>query len=418
MGGVLALAVAATFVEAYPVPIEDIASGGVSLTAVFIVGAAVIYGWAPAVMVGFVARATHRDRAAAPRDPARLQQLRSTRLGGGCGRRGGRSRRHPRRRRRALRRGPAGRDRVLRGQHPAHRRDHRPLVAGAVPAASPRTRSDWTASPFAIMASVSLALAVLWEQSPVLAAALAGPLVAVALHQRSTHNALRAMRLALTDPLTGLGNHRHFQEQLQLDLEEAPERGTPLTLCLLDLDNFKQINDRYGHPVGDKVLAQVAARLRQGRRGVPPRRRRVRRSSSRARTSTRRLAIAQLDHRAHGRDGSRARRGVSMSRRRRHVPAARRRAQRARARRRHRALLGEGQGKNRVRVYRPDVIEIARAPAARRGPRPRRAPAARPRASRMPSTPATPTRAATRTWSASSPRASPSASASTRSRSS
>ena len=58
MGGVLALAVAATFVEAYPVPIEGIASGGVSLTAVFIVGAAVIYGWAPAVMIGFVARAT------------------------------------------------------------------------------------------------------------------------------------------------------------------------------------------------------------------------------------------------------------------------------------------------------------------------------------------------------------------------
>ncbi len=54
--GVLALAVAATFVEAYPVPIEGISSGGVSLTAVFIVGAAVIYGWAPAVMIGFLAR--------------------------------------------------------------------------------------------------------------------------------------------------------------------------------------------------------------------------------------------------------------------------------------------------------------------------------------------------------------------------
>ena len=58
MGAVLALAVAATFVEAYPVPIEGIASGGVSLTAVFVVGAAVIYGWAPAIMIGFVARAT------------------------------------------------------------------------------------------------------------------------------------------------------------------------------------------------------------------------------------------------------------------------------------------------------------------------------------------------------------------------
>ena len=71
------------------------------------------------------------------------------------------------------------------------------------------------------MASVSLALVVLWTESPALALVLAGPLVAVALHQRATHNALRAMRLALTDPLTGLGNHRHFQEQLQMQLEEA-----------------------------------------------------------------------------------------------------------------------------------------------------------------------------------------------------
>ena len=71
------------------------------------------------------------------------------------------------------------------------------------------------------------------------------------------------MRLALTDPLTGLGNHRHFQEQLQIRLEEAAAAGVPLTVCLFDLDDFKQINDRYGHPVGDTVLAHVAGRLRQ-----------------------------------------------------------------------------------------------------------------------------------------------------------
>jgi diguanylate cyclase (GGDEF)-like protein len=82
------------------------------------------------------------------------------------------------------------------------------------------------------------------------------------LHQRATFNALRAMRLALTDPLTGLGNHRHFQEQLQIQLEEASASRSPLTVCLLDLDDFKQINDRYGHPTGDRVLAHVAGRLR------------------------------------------------------------------------------------------------------------------------------------------------------------
>ena len=112
------------------------------------------------------------------------------------------------------------------------------------------------------MFSVSLALVVLWTQSPALALVLVGPLVAVALHQRATHNALRAMRLALTDPLTGLGNHRHFQEQLQVQLEEASAAREPLTVCLFDLDDFKQINDRYGHPVGDRVLAHVAGKLR------------------------------------------------------------------------------------------------------------------------------------------------------------
>jgi diguanylate cyclase (GGDEF)-like protein/putative nucleotidyltransferase with HDIG domain len=111
---------------------------------------------------------------------------------------------------------------------------------------------------------VSLMLAVLWERSPLLAIALVGPLVAIALYQRSVHSALKAMRLALTDPLTGLGNHRHFHERLQRDLDKAQTDGFPLTVCLLDIDNFKQINDRYGHPVGDRVLAQVAARLRQG----------------------------------------------------------------------------------------------------------------------------------------------------------
>jgi diguanylate cyclase (GGDEF)-like protein len=72
------------------------------------------------------------------------------------------------------------------------------------------------------------------------------------------------MRLALTDPLTGLGNHRSFHERLQRELVAAEEEGTPLALCLVDLDELKRINDRHGHPTGDLVLGQVASRLRQG----------------------------------------------------------------------------------------------------------------------------------------------------------
>jgi diguanylate cyclase (GGDEF)-like protein/putative nucleotidyltransferase with HDIG domain len=121
-----------------------------------------------------------------------------------------------------------------------------------------------TVIPFALMASASLMLVVLWQRSPVLSAALVGPLIAISLYQRSTYRELRAMRLALTDPLTGLGNHRHFHERLQRELVVAEEERMPLSLCLLDVDDFKQINDTHGHPTGDRVLSEVATRLRHG----------------------------------------------------------------------------------------------------------------------------------------------------------
>jgi diguanylate cyclase (GGDEF)-like protein/putative nucleotidyltransferase with HDIG domain len=71
------------------------------------------------------------------------------------------------------------------------------------------------------------------------------------------------MRLALTDPLTGLANHRSFQERVQRELIRAEARATEFTLCLIDIDDFKRVNDLFGHPVGDSVLAEVGSRLRQ-----------------------------------------------------------------------------------------------------------------------------------------------------------
>jgi diguanylate cyclase (GGDEF)-like protein/putative nucleotidyltransferase with HDIG domain len=127
-----------------------------------------------------------------------------------------------------------------------------------------RQNFDGTWIPFALMSATGLILVVLWEREPALALALLGPLLAISLYQRSQHRALSAMRLALTDPLTGLGNHRHFHERLQRELTSAQEHDLPLTLCFIDVDDFKTINDRYGHPVGDEVLSQLAGRLRQG----------------------------------------------------------------------------------------------------------------------------------------------------------
>ena len=121
-----------------------------------------------------------------------------------------------------------------------------------------------TTAPFAFMASAALTLIVLWQRDPWLSIALVGPLLAIALYQRSTHKAMRAMRLALTDPLTGLGNHRSFHERLQRELVVAEEKQTSLALCLVDFDDLKSVNDQHGHPVGDLVLGQVASRLRAG----------------------------------------------------------------------------------------------------------------------------------------------------------
>ncbi|WP_456409528.1 diguanylate cyclase [Oceanithermus sp.] len=71
---------------------------------------------------------------------------------------------------------------------------------------------------------------------------------------------------AHTDPLTGLFNRRGFEVRLPLTLERAIHRKRPLTLAMLDLDRFKQINDRYGHAAGDVLLQAVAEVLERNLR--------------------------------------------------------------------------------------------------------------------------------------------------------
>lgn len=65
---------------------------------------------------------------------------------------------------------------------------------------------------------------------------------------------------SLTDPLTGLGNHRAFQEELDRQVELAQRYGVPVSLMLLDIDEFKTINDQRGHASGDRAL-QAFGRL-------------------------------------------------------------------------------------------------------------------------------------------------------------
>ncbi|MCC7460067.1 MAG: diguanylate cyclase [Proteobacteria bacterium] len=75
-------------------------------------------------------------------------------------------------------------------------------------------------------------------------------------------------QLATTDGLTGLINHRTFQKQLIHEIERAKRTHTEMTLMLVDLDHFKKINDNYGHPIGDFVLKEVAAFLKNSVRNV------------------------------------------------------------------------------------------------------------------------------------------------------
>jgi two-component system, cell cycle response regulator len=71
-----------------------------------------------------------------------------------------------------------------------------------------------------------------------------------------------AQRLSLTDPLTGLWNYRYLRESLRREVERASRFGRMLTVLVLDLDHFKEVNDRYGHAAGDTVLNEFAGRIR------------------------------------------------------------------------------------------------------------------------------------------------------------
>jgi diguanylate cyclase (GGDEF)-like protein len=260
--GLAALTVAATLAERFPVPINAETGGGVtSLTFVFAVAAIVLFGWAAGALLLLVATAIVQLAQHRPlqRISFNVAVLALVALAAGA---------------------------LI---APIHGESVGAVIAQVVVAATAdnivnivlisaaialstnqpyielmKTHVRATIVPFAFMASAALMLVVLWERSPVLSVALVGPLLAIALYQRSTHRALRAMRLALTDPLTGLGNHRHFHERLQRELLNAEEQARPLTLCFVDIDDFKRINDRFGHPAGDRVLSQIATRLRQG----------------------------------------------------------------------------------------------------------------------------------------------------------
>ena len=73
--------------------------------------------------------------------------------------------------------------------------------------------------------------------------------------------ALTTARSATTDGLTGLANHRVFYERLGQELARAQRYGTPVSLLMIDIDDFKELNDSHGHPAGDEALRRLGRLL-------------------------------------------------------------------------------------------------------------------------------------------------------------
>ncbi len=76
------------------------------------------------------------------------------------------------------------------------------------------------------------------------------------------------MRLATTDPLTGVANRRHFIEQLEMELARIKRSGDPAAFLMVDIDHFKNVNDSYGHAIGDTVLQHLAELSRRRLRRI------------------------------------------------------------------------------------------------------------------------------------------------------
>jgi diguanylate cyclase (GGDEF)-like protein len=258
--GIIALLAASTLASHYPVPIEGPNSGGVSLSFVFAASAIVLFGWDAGVLVAFAAPVViqlleHRPviriayNGSVFAIAAAVGGLLVSQIKGD------------------------GTDALLSKVAISASTQYGinlALISLVVAVTSRRPffeliRSSlrWTIMIFALMGSAALVLVVLWQRSPLLSAALVGPLLAIGLYQRSTYRANRSMRLALTDPLTGLGNHRHFHERLERELIKAEENRCSFSLCLVDVDDFKRVNDLFGHPAGDLVLSRLATSLRQ-----------------------------------------------------------------------------------------------------------------------------------------------------------
>ena len=252
--GIGALLLAAAIAEAFPLPIQGIPIGATSLASLFVVGTGALYGWEAATVVAFAVQLIV--------EPIRRQPVIRLAYNASVYSLAGAA---------AGLTAEALSGTVVGIEVPLATAAFYAVDLCLVALVVSRSESEpfvpllrrtvqATSLVLAIMASLALILVVLWETEPLLSLLLFAPLVAYDLHQRSMLRALEAMRSATTDPLTGLGNRRGFEERVDGELR----RGRGVSVCLLDLDGLKRINDSFGHEQGDRALNAVAARLDAG----------------------------------------------------------------------------------------------------------------------------------------------------------
>jgi diguanylate cyclase (GGDEF)-like protein len=95
------------------------------------------------------------------------------------------------------------------------------------------------------------------------------PQIAVAVDRMALRDkAGEYAQLSITDPLTGLLNRRYIEERLAEEINRSDRNGAPVTFMMLDVDEFKSYNDRYGHPAGDEALEMIGHILRDNLRGA------------------------------------------------------------------------------------------------------------------------------------------------------
>lgn len=128
------------------------------------------------------------------------------------------------------------------------------------------TRAEDTTLDTRLEERVRIVILVRWTLGVMLLAAFLGTYLMANVSERERH--LR--HLASRDGLTDLYNHSRFVRQLRSEVERARRYGDTLSVLMMDLDGFKQLNDSLGHPEGDRALAAVAEILRSNTRRSDP----------------------------------------------------------------------------------------------------------------------------------------------------